>query len=40
MGKHSVLHYAKLFGVNYKTMRAAVKGLTFKHLNLKHTPQL
>ncbi len=40
MGKQSCLFYAKKFSVNYKTMWAAVKGLTFKHLNLTCPPQL
>lgn len=39
VGKMSIRAIAKKFGVDYKVMYYAVKGLSYKHLNLAHPPQ-
>lgn len=39
VGSVSCLQLSKKFGVSYKTLWSAVKGLTFKHLNIQYPPQ-
>ncbi len=35
----SCLQLSKRFGVSYKSLWLAIKGMTFKHLNFEHPPQ-